>query len=232
VCGRFTLTVHQFGDVVDVLGAEFSPELVSAYRPRYNIAPGDTHWLLRSKEGRRQILPADWGLINSWSKDPRVGFKQINARAETLSERPAYREAFRSRRCVLPADGFYEWQGPRGKREPLWFHAPDRSLILFAGLYESWREPTTGEWRKTFTIITTEPNELVKPIHNRMPAIVAADKLDDWLDGDDPAAILGPAPTKALMREPVSPRVNSTAHDDPALLDPNDPLGRKQLSLF
>jgi putative SOS response-associated peptidase YedK len=232
MCGRFTLTVHGLDEIAEALDATVDPTLFESYRPRYNVAPGDTHWIVRMKEGRREIEPADWGLINHWSADPAVAFKQINARAETLSQRPAFREAFRSRRCVLPADGFYEWRGPRGAREPLWFHAPDRSLLLFAGLYESWHNPDTGEWRRTFTIVTTAANQLVEPIHDRMPAIIARADLDAWLAGEQPAELLVPAANDLLEHQPASPRVNTAEHDDPDLLDENDPRGHRQMSLF
>jgi putative SOS response-associated peptidase YedK len=232
MCGRFTLTVHSLEEVALGFDAAVEPTLFESYRPRYNIAPGDTHWILRSKEGRRHIVPADWGLINHWATDPSVGFKQINARAETLNERPAFREAFRSRRCIVVADGFYEWRGPRNAREPLWFHAPDRSLLLFGGLYESWKDPATGEWRRTFSIITTPANKLVEPIHDRMPAIIDDNELDAWLTGDPPKHMLVPAPEAALAFQPASVRVNTAEHDDPDLLDENDPRAKKQLSLF
>ena len=232
MCGRFTLTVHQMGDVLEQLGAFVAPEHLASYRPRYNVAPGNMHWILRHARGRRELLPASWGLINHWSTDEAVGFKQINARAETLAVRPAYRDAFASRRCVLPADGFYEWRGPRGAREPMWFHRSDGGLLWLAGLYESWTDPRSGEVRKTFTIVTTEANERVRPVHDRMPAIVSVDRLDDWLVGEPRPDLLTPAPDELLQVRPASPRVNSAEHDDPGLLDPDDPLARKQLSLF
>jgi putative SOS response-associated peptidase YedK len=240
MCGRFTLTVHQLGSVIDKLGATVDPELAGLYRPRYNIAPGDQHWMLRRKEGARILTPAGWGLINSWAKDPNVGFRQINARAETLAERPAFRDSFQRKRCLIPADGFYEWRGPRGQREPLRFHLAERfdqqddGLILFAGLYDGWCDPTTGEWRKTFTIITTEPNAAVRPVHDRMPAIIPMNRADDWLAGEHPGALLGPAPDPdgLLVVTPASPRVNTARYDDPDLLDPDDPRVPKQLGLF
>jgi putative SOS response-associated peptidase YedK len=232
MCGRFTLTIHHFGDVVESLAAAIEPELLDSYRPRYNIAPGQQHWILRCEAGRREIVPADWGLINHWSKDPSVAYKQINARAETLSQRPAYRAAFRSRRCLLPADGFYEWRGPRGKREPMWFHPPGGGLLLLAGLYEGWLDKETGEVRTTFTIVTTGANELVKPVHDRMPAIVAQDRIDDWLIGDRPGDLLGPAPADMLVSQPASPRVNKVANDDPDCLSADDPQLPKQMSLL
>ena len=232
MCGRFTLTVHQLGDVVDLLGATIDETQLEHYRPRYNVAPGEAHWLLRHKDGERQVVPAQWGLINHWAKDPRVGFKQINARAETLAKRPAYREAFRQRRAVVIADGFYEWRGPKGAREPLWFHPRDRGLLLMAGLYESWKSPDTGEFLRTFTVITTTPNRVVAPIHDRMPAVIAQTALDDWLIGETPARLLGPAPDDHLVMHPASPRLNQAGQDDPDVLDPDDPRARRQLGLF
>ncbi len=231
MCGRFTLTIHHFGELIDTVGAELATELLD-FRPRYNIAPGNRHWILRCEAGRREVLPADWGLINHWSTDPAVGFKQINARAETLAERPAFREAFRRRRCLIPADGFYEWRGPRGSREPIWFHAEDRSVFWMAGLYEGWRDPQRGLVRTTFTIITTAANTAVAEVHDRMPAILSREQIEPWLTGDSPANELGPAPVNSLVGSPASPRLNSAAHDDPDLLDPDDPQFPKQLALF
>jgi putative SOS response-associated peptidase YedK len=205
---------------------------LAAYRPRYNVAPGDRHYVLRVKAGEREVIAADWGLINHWSKDPSVAFKQINARAEGIAERPAWRDAFVSRRCVVLADGFYEWRGPKGAREPLWFHRPDAALMLFAGLYEGWLDPTTGDVKKTFTVVTTTPNPLVAPIHDRMPAIVAERDIDAWLTGSEPAKLLAPAPPESMAMHPASPRVNTAVNDDPMCLDADDPMARRQLSLF
>jgi putative SOS response-associated peptidase YedK len=232
VCGRFTLTVHHLGELAEIVGAVMAPELEALYRPRYNIAPSDAHFIVRFKDGQREIKPAFWGLINHWATDPSVAFKQINARAESLQERPAFRDAFLRRRCVLLADGFYEWRGPRGAREPLWYHPPDGSLMLMAGLYDNWRDPASGEWKRTFTIITTAANELVRPVHDRMPAILALQDVGEWLEGENPKALLRPAPEEALVGQPASPRVNSVENDDPGCLDPNDPVVKKQLSLF
>jgi putative SOS response-associated peptidase YedK len=232
MCGRFTLTIHQLGSVIDKLGASVDEDLAGLYRPRFNVAPGDQHWMLRHKDGARVLSLAGWGLVNSWAKDPKVGFRQINARAETLAERPAYRDSFRSKRCLVPADGFYEWRGPRGQREPLHFHPPAGGLILFAGLYDGWCDPSTGEWKKTFTVITTEPNAVVRDVHDRMPAIIPLSRANDWLTGESPGALLVPAPDDILVASPASLRVNSARHDDPGLLNPDDPLVHKQLSLF
>ncbi len=237
MCGRFTLTVHHIAEAAEALEAVVDEAVSDAYRPRYNVAPGDRHWILRHKQGQRQIVPADWGLINHWAKDPSVAFKQINARAETLAERAAYRDAFARRRCIVLSDGFYEWRGPRGSREPLWIHPEGGGLLLLAGLYESWTDPSTGEVRRTFTVITTPPNALVAPIHDRMPAVLDREVIDDWLLGShagaavDPQRLLHPA-TVALRADPASPRVNSAENDDPDCLDPDDPKVVKQLTLF
>lgn len=233
MCGRFTLTVERFVTVATSLGATIAEDSLSDYRPRYNIAPGNQHWVLRSQAAGREIVPATWGLINHWAKDPKIGWRQINARAETLARKPAFREAFRERRCVVIADGFYEWRGPRSAREPLWFHAPDRGLLLFAGLYESWRNPDTAERRRTFTIITTAANEVVAPVHDRMPAVLLPADIDTWLTGEQPQSVLRPVSPAALAQAPASTRVNSVANDDPGLLDPADPARKpKQLALL
>jgi len=232
MCGRFTLTIHQLGSVIEAVGAFVAPEVLATHTPRFNVAPSNDHVLLRHQGGRREVVRASWGLINHWSADPSVAFKQINARAETLSVRPAYRDAFARRRCLLPADGFYEWRGPRGQRQPIWFHRPDRAVMWFAGLYESWSHPETGEQKRTFTVITTSPNSLVAEVHDRMPAIISPGEFDRWLHGPKPSGVLKAAPPDALRASPASLRVNSAANDDPGLLDPDDPLVAKQLTLF
>ena len=238
MCGRFTLTIHHLGSVVQSLQAIIDEQLLDLYRPRYNIAPGNPHWILRSEAGRREIVPAGWGLINRWAKDPSVGYRQINARSETLSQRPAWREAYQHRRCAVPADGFYEWHGPRTAREPVWFHSPDDSLLLFAGLWESWQNGDTGELRDTFTIITTPANEVVARIHHRMPALLSQDQLDEWLTSERPEGLLKAAANDSLIARPVSSRVNSPANDDPQCLEPVQtpseppPPAKRQLKLF
>ena len=220
MCGRFTLTVERLELVAEGLQAFVEPQWLEAYRPRYNVAPGDRHWVLRSGAGRRELVPAFWGLVPSWAQDPSVGFRQINARAETLTERRAWRSAFQSRRCVVPTDGFYEWQGPAKARRPIWFHAPDRSLLLLAGLWEDWSSPTTGEGRTTFTVITTAAAEPVLQVHDRMPALLAPEAVESWLRGPEPGRLLGPAPAGMLVASLASRRVNSPANDDPRCLEP------------
>ncbi|MHB8684583.1 MAG: SOS response-associated peptidase [Dehalococcoidia bacterium] len=231
MCGRFTLTTKDFRQLAAQLGASPALEDEARYRPRYNIAPTDDHWILRTKQEQRQLLPARWGLVNSWAADASGAFKQINARAETAVKRAAFRDAFLHRRCVVPADGFFEWLGAKDARRPIWFHNPHGDLLLFAGLYESWRNPQTAAWQRTFTILTTAANDVVAPVHDRMPVILPPDRADDWLfvPAADPAAqagklgaLLQPAAPALLAAIEVSRRVNSVANDDPACLAPAD----------
>lgn len=221
MCGRFTLTYDDPERLAELLGTTVGE--LADYRPRYNIAPTDPHWIVRTRYEDRELLAARWGLVNHWMTDRKQAFKNINARAETVQRTPAFREAFKQRRCVVPADGFFEWTGPKEARKPIWFHRDDGRLILFAGLYETWR-PTPDERERTFTIITTTPNGLLEPIHDRMPVILDDDAVDNWLYvRQSPAALmelLRPARDDLLVATAVSPRVNSVKNDDPECLTP------------
>lgn len=229
MCGRFTLTRRDFDKMARELDVEVRPGDAAVYRPRYNIAPTDAHWIVRETREVRELLPAKWGLVNSWAKDAKGAARQINARSESALKRPAFRDAFVERRCVVPADGFFEWIGAKEARRPIWFHAPDGGLILFAGLYESWLNPETTEWQRSFTILTTEANDVVAPVHDRMPVIVPRDRVEEWIfvpaEGREAHAealtpLLRPAPNKVLVATEVSRRVNSVANDDEACLEP------------
>ena len=222
MCGRFTLTYRERMRVAEELGVNVEEIPEDAYQPRYNIAPTDQHWIVRLRYEERHILPSKWGLVNSWAKDAKRAAAQINARAETIDRAPAFREAFEKRRCVVPADGYFEWLGAKESRRPIWFHRPDGGLLLFAGLYESW-QPQPGEWQRTFTIITTDANELTAPVHDRMPAILDDEAVDAWLyQGEDDLqrlrSLLRPAPDDLLIATPVSQRVKSVKNDDPECL--------------
>jgi putative SOS response-associated peptidase YedK len=224
MCGRFTLTYQERERLAEELGVNVEEISEADYKPRYNIAPTDPHWIVRLRLEDREILPAKWGLVNSWAKDAKRAAAQINARAETIATSQAFREAFAKRRCIVPADGFYEWVGGGTDRRPIWFHRPDGRLILFAGLYESW-PATPDNWQRTFTIITTTPNNLVTPIHDRMPVILDDDAVDRWLDPREEDAnvlkrMLAPAPDDLLVTLAVSQRANSVRNDDPACLLP------------
>lgn len=232
MCGRFTLTNKDFRALAAHLEAAFGDDAPALYRRRYNIAPTDQHWIVRAKFEQRELLPATWGLVNSWSLDAKGAFKQINARSETAPSRPAFREAFEKRRCIVPADGFYEWVGAKEARRPIWFHPPGGGLIYLAGLYETWRDPSiehADNGRRTFTILTTSANDVVAPVYDRMPVILAPESIDDWLyvpasNGAAYAAdlreLLVPSPTSTLVATEVSRRANSVANDDEGCLAP------------
>jgi len=242
MCARYTLTLADYEALAELLGVSFDPasEAARLYRPRYNAAPGEEFLVLRHKKDEaREIVPARWGLIPRWAKDPAIAHKTVNARAETAHEKPAFRGAFASRRCIVPADGFYEWSGPKGARKPLWFHAPDGGLLYLGGLYETWDDPESGEATRTFTILTTPANDVVARVHDRMPALIDRAAVDEWLRGpsERARALLHPAPESALVPRRVSTRVNTTAVDDPSCLFEEPPererakLG-ETLSLF
>src|SRR5581483_4410690 len=186
------------------------------------------------------LLPATWGLVNSWAPDAKGAARQINCRAETALRRPAFRDAFVRRRCVVPADGFFEWTGSQQARRPLWFHEPHGDLLLFAGLYETWTDPATATRHRTFTIITNGANPLMAPVHDRMPVVLRPDDIADWLhvpsrDAEAYAArlapLLRPPPEDLLVATPVSARVNSVKNDDPGCLAPagDEPVAAPRL---
>jgi putative SOS response-associated peptidase YedK len=184
------------------------------YRPRYNLAPGDQHWMVVHRAGTRVIVPAKWGFPTDTSR------LLINARVETAAGKPSFRDAYRKRRCLIPADGFYEWRHEQGKRgEPQWYHRGDGSLLLMAGLHN-------GAAKPAFTILTMPANDVVSPAHDRMPVVLSEDGARAWLDDPsfDPAA---PATWsthgQGLLATPVSSRVNSAAFDGPECLAAPEP---------
>ena len=163
MCGRFTLAIEDQEQLAKLLGAVADGFLQHQYRARYNIAPTDEHWIVRVNREQRELLPAKWGLVNHWSKDAKKAARQINARAESIDTRSAFRDAFKARRCVVPADGYYEWTGAKDNRQPHWFHRPDRGVFLMAGLYESWFPPgselsTSDPNNPASELSTSDPN--------------------------------------------------------------------------
>ena len=220
MCGRFTLTRRDGRELAAELGV--SDDAFGDYRPRYNIAPMQRHFIVTTEFENRKVVPARWGLVNRWAKDNSRASQCINAKAETVEVRPSFRDAFKKRRCVVPADGFYEWTGPKGTRRPMWIHRADGKLILFAGLYEDWF-PEKDKPETTFTIITCEPNAVTRPIHNRMPVILEERAADDWMNPAeaDPLSLkrlLIPAADDVLLAQPASPLANSVRNDGPELL--------------
>jgi len=225
MCGRFTLTVDP-GELQQQFGLKEPPPAELA--PRFNIAPSQAVAVVANNADRALEL-FQWGLIPSWAKDPKIGNKLINARAETLAEKPSFRNALKRRRCLVVADGFYEWKkeggDPRGAgKTPMYIQLNDGRPFAFAGLWEVW-QPPDGGLLKTCTIITTEPNALLAPIHNRMPAILPPGAYDKWLTPAElPSAeamkLLRPYDPAQMKVVPVSSRVNSPAVDTPELVLP------------
>ncbi len=219
MCGRFTLTLN--GEQLQAAFPQF--HIPAVVQPRYNIAPGQPI-LAVPNDGRQTATFFLWGLIPAWSKKPR-GF--INARGETLAEKPSFRAAYRRRRCLILADGFYEWPRGKGPKVPWWFHRPDGKPFALAGLWEVWPSPEGGEI-PTCTIITVPANEVVGQVHPRMPAILPPEAYEAWLDPTEQRpealqALLRPYPAEALQGTPVSPKVNDPSFDDPACLTPYEP---------
>jgi putative SOS response-associated peptidase YedK len=191
--------------------------------PRYNVAPGQEAPVIRAARGGGiEVVNLRWGLIPYWAKDEKMGYKLVNARCETLEEKAAFREAFRRRRCLVPATGFYEWQERAGLKYPHLFELPNDAVFAFAGLWERWRSPA-GETIETFTIITTPANEAVARLHDRMPAILDRGDFGAWLDLANPnaAALLRPYPSELMAVRPVSRRLNDGKLDDPSVLEPD-----------
>lgn len=221
MCGRFTQTATP-EIIAELFRVEGSMPL---FKPNYNIAPTQrvTAVRLNSESGKRECVLLRWGLIPSWAKDPKIGNQCINAKAETVAEKPSFRSAFRKRRCLVIADGFYEWQRAGERKQPMWIGRKDRRPFAFAGLWEHWKS-AEGEPLETCTIITTEPNGIMVPIHNRMPVLLAPASFDQWLDLTAPIeplkALLCPCPGEELQAYPVSPLVNNPRNNAPQLLEP------------
>jgi putative SOS response-associated peptidase YedK len=215
VCGRYSLAAPA-DDLVEVFEV---PPLGFDLVPRYNVAPGqDAPVVAEDRRGRRAGL-LRWGLVPAGAADARRPF--VNARAESADRVPSFREAFAHRRCLVPADGFYEWREEDGRKVPYWFHPPDGGLLSLAAIWEHWERPG-GEARDAFAILTVGANDDVRPFHHRMPLVVAPGDRADWLGRGTPPETLRriatPAPAGALGARRVSTRVNSAAEDDADLL--------------
>lgn len=222
MCGRYRLSRRkQF--IAEHFDAVFD---IEDWTPRYNLAPTQQVLVVRQHptERTRHLSQIRWGLIPSWSKDASGAARMINARSETAHELPAFRDAMRYRRCLVPADGFYEWKRSANGKQPYCFEVRDGELFAFAGLWEGWKD-TNGAWTKTCTILTTTPNVVTAALHDRMPVILHRSDYGLWLDPDlkDPAAIselLKPFNANAMRCYPVSGRVNNVENDDPGCAAP------------
>ncbi len=248
MCGRFTLT-----SPTDELAGYFNVLVKTQLEPRYNIAPTQPVACVRNVSsgtdtdqsppaGGRELIEMRWGLVPYWAKDPAIGSRMINARSESVAEKPAYREPFRRRRCLVVADGFYEWKRLPGAKQPYFIYMEDRRPFAFAGLWERWkpragqldkiaapgkpRVPLSADGRlESCAFLTIGPNELMEPIHDRMPVILPPEHWDTWLDPDNDdadglATLLLPLPAERMRAHPVSTHVNKPANDDPACIEP------------
>jgi putative SOS response-associated peptidase YedK len=243
MCGRYASARKR-----EELLAEFRIErdrVDESLEPDYNVAPTKPVYAVMTRGSRgggnaepqdvaRELRVVRWGLVPSWTKDVKIGSRMINARAETVDSKPAFRQAFSRRRCLLPADGFYEWQQLAGngktRKQPYFIHRADGSVLAFAGLYEIWRDKSVpedhpGAWLWTSTIITTRAEDGVGQIHDRMPMVIEPARWTDWLDpaNSDKAdllALLAPATSSGLASYPVSMAVNSVRNNGPALAEP------------
>ncbi len=220
MCGRFTLSTSPTV-IADHFGLEAVPEL----RARFNVAPGQDIATVSAPTAERgpQLAPRRWGLVPSWAKDEKIGNRLINARAETAAEKPSFRSALRRRRCLVPADGFYEWAGPKGAKQPHLIDLEGRALFAFAGLWERWKDPA-GAALESCTLLTTAASENLSALHARMPVIVDPADYVLWLDPqvDDPrlvAPVIDRNLGSALRFHPVSKYVNDVRHDDPRCLE-------------
>ena len=208
MCGRFILT-----DLSVILERFDVDESALAPLPAGDFLPGQAVPAVICAGGKRRLGTLRWGLVPAWAKDPAVGGRMFNARAETLSEKPSFQEAFRKRRCLIPAEGFYDWRGEKGKKQAVLFRLRSGEPFALAGLYDTWRSPV-GEKLHTCTIVTTEPNELIAPVHNRMPVILTRESEALWLDPAirEPAALMPlfkPFPADQMVMEVTGPALAS-----------------------
>jgi putative SOS response-associated peptidase YedK len=221
MCGRFTLF-----EADKVLSKEFGVSSVPPLSPRYNIAPSQPIAAVRTPHTGigRELALLRWGLIPSWSKDPAIGNRLINARAETVREKPSFRNAFRRHRCLIPTNGFYEWQRQERGKQPYFVRMRDGRVFAFAGLWDRW-ESSDKDVIETCTILTTAANTVLAPIHGRMPVILPQAEYARWLDPalkdpDSLSPLLVPFPPEEMLAIPVSPRVNAPSTDDEKCIVP------------
>ena len=218
MCGRYVVT-----SAPEAIRALFGYPERPDFPPRYNIAPSQPIAIVRMQDGRRQFALVRWGLLPSWVKDPRSFTLLGNARGESLGEKPAFRAALKYRRCLIPADGFYEWKANGARKQPYFVRSTTGKPFAFAGLWETWTGPN-GEELETTTIVTTRANQSLAEIHERMPVIIPPDAYDLWLDCvnvdvETATALIEPAPNSLLEAYAVSSAVNRTANDSPKLLE-------------
>jgi putative SOS response-associated peptidase YedK len=219
MCGRYQL-VADIGEI----GKYFQAAIAVDLPPRYNIAPGQLAPIVRqASDGGFEVVMLRWGLIPFWAKDSKIGYSLINARCETASSKPSFRDAFKRRRCLVPATGFYEWQKRAGQKYPHLIQLPEDALFALAGLWEHWQDKETGEVIESFTILTCAANRIVAQLHDRMPVIIERKDFAVWFDlqNTNAGALLKPFPPERMRIEPVSRKLNSGRVDDPSVLTPD-----------
>jgi putative SOS response-associated peptidase YedK len=228
MCGRFT----QQRPTSEIAGIFEADDLFDDPGGRFNVAPTDEAAVVVQREDRRAVVGYRWGLIPAWSDDARIASRTFNARAETVATSPVFRDAFRRRRCLVPVDGFYEWLREGSTRQPMRIHDPDEQPLALAGLWTGRQDPESGLWHRTFTIVTTTPNEFMASIHNRMPVVVPQADWTRWLSSTTDLAtlrtLLEPSDAWAFDAYPVPPLVNNVRNNGPELVErlqpPPEPL--------
>ena len=221
MCGRFSQQ-RPASELAEIFSAE---PIVDDPGPRYNVAPTDEALVVVQREDRRGVTSYRWGLIPHWADSAKVGSRMFNARAETLAGAPAFRDAFQRKRCLVPVECFYEWRREGAVRQPYTIGRADGAPLVLAGLWDGWRDPATDVVRRSFTIVTSAPNEAMAAIHNRMPVILPEPDWDAWLDGRFAdrgrlLAMLEPRDEPALAITAVSQLVNNVRNDGPELVVP------------
>jgi len=216
MCGRFThrLSWEQIHRLYGLTLGHTNLE------PSYNVAPTNTIYVVIDRKGKRELVPARWGLTPAWWKKP---LKELpatfNARAESVATKPMFKAAYAKRRCIIPASGFYEWTGEKGKRQPHYITPTDQTVFSFAGLWEKWIDPSTGKPLRSATIIITDAQEPIRSLHDRMPVMLAAEDFELWLSGEEAIETLAAKPMPPVNIWPVSPRVNSVKNNEPDLIE-------------
>lgn len=226
MCGRYAMfgpvSVSRQGKAaLDDLGVDLESAL-DQREPLYNIAPTQKPPILAHTDDGYTVKATRWGLIPSWAKNEKIGSRLINARVETVTEKPSFRAAFKKRRCLVPASGYFEWKGETGHKQPYFIHDPDGDLLMFAGLWEGWKASDDAEWLHTFTIITGEPGKVSGDIHDRQPVILTPSSWQEWLtdEPDVAAAVLQEVPEAKLTYFPVSKAVGSPRNKGAELVEP------------
>ena len=218
MCGRFTLI-----DSIDLIQNQFGIQDVQIeIFPNYNVAPQTNIPVIVSHESKRTLKPLQWGLIPFWAKDGKIANKLINARSETILEKPSFKHAFKKRRCIIPASGFYEWKKTKTGKEPVYIQLESKSIMAMAGIYETWKSPD-GEIKETCSILTTDPNDTLKEVHNRMPVILPEEIIDDYLNSEDIDLVHSfcvPCSFEPIVYYAVSAFVNSPKNNSPECINP------------